>query len=91
MLLRLQRAAVARFLSGGATRGWVIVGTAAWLLRTANRLRKPEPEIVYRSTLKPGETIEIGHLALDQSGRPIRRRDRKQAKRARKAARAGRN
>lgn len=87
MLLRLQRAAVARVMAGNATRSWVMIGTAAWLLRTANRLRKPVPEIVYRGTLKPGETIEIGHLAVDQTGRPIRRRDRKIAKRANKAAR----
>ncbi len=77
MLLRLQRLAIARVLSGGATRSWVALGTAAWLLRTANRLRKPAPEIIYRSVLKPGQTIAIDHLALDQTGRPIRRRDRK--------------
>lgn len=77
MLLRFQRLAISRVLSGSATRGWVALGTAAWLLRTANRLRKPTPEIVYRGVLKPGQTIEIDHLALDQTGRPIRRRDRK--------------
>jgi hypothetical protein len=81
MLLRLQRLATARVMAGTGGRVWLILGTAAWLLRTANRVRKPTPEIVYRSALKPGERIQIDHLAVDQTGRPIRRKDRKQRKR----------
>lgn len=80
MLLRLQRAAIARVMSGGATRSWVMLGTAAWLLRTAKRLLAPEPETVYRADLKPGETIQIDHLALDQVGRPVRNKAKKRRK-----------
>lgn len=81
MLLRLQRAALARVLTGSATRGWVVLGTTVWLLRTAKRLLSPEPETVYSATLKPGETIQIDHLALDQAGRPVRNRAKKKRRR----------
>lgn len=77
MLHRLQRLAVARVISGSATKGWVILGTTAWLLRSAKRLLLPEPETVYRATLKPGETIQVDHLALDQAGRPVRNKAKK--------------
>jgi hypothetical protein len=72
MLQGIQRQALRRALRGQGSRAWLVVGTAAWLLRTANRLRKPQPEIVYRSVLDPGEQLVIDHLAVDQAGKPTR-------------------
>ena len=77
MLHRLQRLAIARVMAGTGGRPWLLLGTAAWVLRAASRVRKPVPEIVYRQALKPGERIQIDHLAVDQAGKPIRRRGRK--------------
>lgn len=74
MLSRLQRLALLRAFRGGGSRTWLIVGTAAWLLRTANRLRAPVPEVVYRGSIEPGQRLVVDHLELDHGGRPVRRR-----------------
>jgi hypothetical protein len=73
MLQRLQRRAFGRAFGSGGSRTWFVIGTAAWLLRTANRLRKPVPELVYQGKLEPGQALLVEHLATDQSGRPTRR------------------
>ena len=72
MLLRLQRLGLARAFGRDRSNVWLVIGTAAWLLRTANRLRTPTPEIVYRSKLEPGEQLVIDHRALDQRGKAVR-------------------
>lgn len=77
MLQRLQRLALGRAFHGQGNRIWLILGTAAWLLRTANRLRKPVPEVVYRGSLSPGETLVVDHLAIDQAGRPTKSKRRR--------------
>lgn len=74
MLHGLQRRALARAFHGQGSRTWLIVGTAAWLLRTANRLRSKQPHTVYLETLAPGERLVIDHLPPAATGRRARRR-----------------
>jgi hypothetical protein len=62
MLLRLQRRALSLAFRGSGSKVWLVVGTAAWLIRTANRLRHKESEIVYVEALQPGERLVIDHL-----------------------------
>ena len=77
MLERLQRLAISRAFRTGGNRTWVIIGTGAWLLRTANRLRSPSPEVVYRGTIEPGQQLVIDHQTIDRSGRQLRGRRRR--------------
>ncbi|MGY6499585.1 MAG: hypothetical protein ACXIVQ_01605 [Acidimicrobiales bacterium] len=76
MLVKLQRLALVRAFRGGGSRTWLIIGTAAWLVRTANRLRAPVPEVVFRGTVEPGERLVVDHLLVDQGGHPVKRRRR---------------
>ena len=76
MLVKLQRLALVRAFRGGGSRTWLIIGTAAWLVRTANRLRAPVPEVVFRGTVEPGERLVVDHLLVDQGGRAVKRRRR---------------
>ena len=80
MLQQFQRIALGRAFRGGGSKGWLVAGTAVWLLRTANRVRKPEVERVYVGELRPGEQLVIDHRAIDQTGRPTTRKARKAAK-----------
>jgi hypothetical protein len=80
MLQQFQRVALSRAFRGGGSKGWLVAGTAVWLLRTANRVRKPEVETVYRGELKPGEQLVIDHLELDRTGRPTTRKARRATK-----------
>lgn len=77
MLQRLQGFALGRAFTRHGSKGWLILGTAAWLLRKANETRKPEVETIYRGALEPGDRIEIDHLAIDQGGKPVKRRKRR--------------
>lgn len=87
MLQSLQRLALARAFRGGGSKGWLIAGTAVWLLRSANKVRKPGEETIYRTELRPGQQLVIDHQANDRTGRPTTRK----ARRAERAAeRAGR-
>jgi len=73
-LERLQRIGLDRGLWHGASRVWLVVGTVAWLVRTARRISRPVPEVVYRQVLAPGDRIQIEHTDLDRTGKPVRRR-----------------
>ncbi|MDZ7679692.1 MAG: hypothetical protein U5K29_14210 [Acidimicrobiales bacterium] len=52
------------------------MGTAAWLLRTANRLRSKQPQTVYLEALAPGERLVIDHLPPPPTSRRARRQAR---------------
>lgn len=58
----------------GASRGWLWVAVASWGIRRLRRAN--QPQLLYRGKLKPGQTLQIGHLILDdgEDGRPKRRR-----------------
>lgn len=76
MLARLQRLAVARAMSSSRTSPWVAVAASVWLLRKANEVRRPRPEVVYRAVLEPGQTLLVDHTLVDRRGKPakVRRR-----------------
>ncbi|MFP4513697.1 MAG: hypothetical protein ACLFRV_12190 [Acidimicrobiales bacterium] len=76
MLHGLQRRALAKAFHGQGSRPWLIVGTAAWLLRTANRLRSKQPQTVYLEALAPGERLVIDHLPPPATSRRARRQAR---------------
>jgi hypothetical protein len=76
MLAYLQRVGLTRGLFAGSSRGWLVVGTAAWLIRTGRRLSRPSEEVVFRQVLGPGESLRIDHTAVGRDGRPVKVRRR---------------
>ena len=69
MLAGAQRRAFARAFRGGGSNAWLVAATAIWLLRTANRLRRPQPaRVVYLEPLAPGERLVIDHLPPPSRG-----------------------
>lgn len=77
MLQRLQRLAISRVLGGGATRSWMGLAAAVWLLRKAGEVRHPQPETVYRAVLAPGQTLLVDHTLVDRRGKPVRSKRRR--------------
>jgi hypothetical protein len=77
MLRRAQRIAFARVLGGGGGRNWLVVAASIWLLRKANEIRRPQPELVYRRVLAPGQTLLVDHTLTDRRGKPVPRRRRR--------------
>ena len=73
MLRRFQRIAVARAFGGGGGRNWLVAAASIWLLRKANEVRRPQPEVVYRRVLEPGQTLVVDHTLVDRRGKPARR------------------
>ena len=61
----------------GSSRPWLWIFVASWGIRRARRAIGSEYELVYRGTLKPGETLNIGHLAETYQGKQVRSRRRK--------------
>lgn len=43
----------------GGDRRWLAAGAVVWSLTLAGRAWRREPEVVYRTVLKPGETITV--------------------------------
>ena len=43
----------------GGKPGWLIAGGAAWALWLVEWAWRKQPEVVYRTVLKPGEKLEI--------------------------------
>jgi hypothetical protein len=72
----LQRRGVSRGVIG-RSRGWFWVAVVTWTIRRVRRAIGSEYELVYRGTLKPGEVLEIGHLAETYDGKRVRARRRK--------------
>jgi hypothetical protein len=61
----------------GSSRGWFWVAVATWGLRRLRRAIGSEYEVVYRGEVKPGEVLQIGHLAETYQGKRVRSRRRK--------------
>jgi hypothetical protein len=61
-LLRLLQARGVERGFRGASRTWFWIAVVAWVLRRVRRYIGSEPEVVFRGELKPGQTIQIGHL-----------------------------
>lgn len=76
MLLRLQRLAFSRAMSGRSGSQWIAIAASVWLLRKANEARRPQSEVVYRAVLEPGQTLLVDHTLLERTGKPakVRRR-----------------
>lgn len=72
MLAFLQRVGLSRGLFSGSSRGWLVVGTAAWLLRTGRRLSRPTEDVVFRQVLRPGDSLRIDHTATGRDGKPVK-------------------
>jgi hypothetical protein len=58
LLQRLSRTGLRRGFVDGS-RAWMVVGVTATMLRFAQRVVADKPELVYRTELQPGETLEI--------------------------------
>jgi hypothetical protein len=50
------------------------VFVAAWISRRLRRAIGSEPAVVYRGEVKPGQTVEIVHLAETYGGKRVRPR-----------------
>jgi hypothetical protein len=61
----------------GSSRGWFWVAVVAWSLRRVRRAIGSEYDLVYRGEMRPGETLQIGHLAETYEGKRVRSRRRK--------------
>jgi hypothetical protein len=61
----------------GTSRPWLWIFVASWGLRRFRRAIGSEYELVYRGELKPGETLNIGHLVEQYDGKKVRSRRRK--------------
>ncbi|MBN2622236.1 MAG: hypothetical protein JXA83_02650 [Acidimicrobiales bacterium] len=72
----LQRQGVARGVLGGS-RGWFWVAVGTWTFRRVRRAVGSEYEVVYRGDLRPGEVLQIDHLAETYQGKRVRSRRRK--------------
>lgn len=76
ILSTLQSRGVKRGIMG-ASRGWLWIAVASWGIR---RIRQSQqPRVVYRDKLKPGQTIQIGHVVVDGGAEPSRRRRRRRS------------
>ena len=64
MLAGAQRRAFARAFRGGGSNAWLVAATAIWLLRTANRLRRPQPARVVYLDLAGGVPQQDLHASI---------------------------
>jgi hypothetical protein len=64
----------------GSSRGWFWVAVVTFGLRRLRRAAGSEYEVVYRGEVKPGEVLQIGHLAETYEGRKVRSRKRRIAR-----------
>lgn len=62
MLRFLTRYGTTRGLLGGS-KAWTVVAVLGWSLRLLQRGRLKEPKPVFSEVLRPGEVLEIRHLA----------------------------
>ena len=53
----------------GGNRRWLVLGGLAWALRAYTYASRREPEVVYRTELKPGETLVLERQAPKKSRR----------------------
>jgi hypothetical protein len=58
LLRRAMRAGFRRGMSG--SQAWLVLGISALGIRTLRKLARSEPEVVYRTELRPGDRFEIG-------------------------------
>lgn len=63
ILRRLASMGLRRGLKG--SRAWLALGIAVAGARMLRRLARPRPEVVYRTTLQPGEGLEIRGLPAE--------------------------
>jgi hypothetical protein len=68
----LQSRGMRRGVRGGS-RGWFWVFVLVWVTRRVRHAIGSEPAIVYRGEIKPGQTIEIGHLTETYGDKRLRR------------------
>jgi hypothetical protein len=61
----------------GSSRGWFWVAVVTWGLRRVRRAIGSEYDLVYRGEVRPGETLQIGHIAETYEGKRVRSRRRK--------------
>ena len=57
LLRRLTSHGLRRGLSG--SRVWLVAGVLAIGARTLRRIAAPEPDVVYRTAIRPGDVFEI--------------------------------
>jgi hypothetical protein len=60
-----------------ASRTWLAIGVASWVLRLMRRIVIGEYQMVYRGTLRPGEVLQISHKPETYTGKRVRSRRRK--------------
>jgi hypothetical protein len=57
----------------GGDRKWLIVGGLAWGLRAFQWARSKDEQVVYATTLQPGETLVLARQAPKAKGRKAKR------------------
>lgn len=72
----LQARGVTRGVFGTST-AWTWVAIGAFLLRRVRRAVGSEPVVVYPGELRPGQTLEVKHLAETYGGKRVGRRRRR--------------
>jgi hypothetical protein len=75
-LERMQRRGVRRGVYG-SSRMWFWIAVFAWGSRRLRRAVGSESVLVYRGELRPGETVQIGHLPETYQGKRVRSRRRR--------------
>ena len=68
LLVRLTKHGMKRGVLGGS-RAWTYVGSFALLLRAARWITRERPGPVYRTTLHPGDVIEVRGVSEDAARR----------------------
>lgn len=66
----LRNQAMQKGLLGGS-RFWTVLGTLGLAMKVLKKLAKDEPDVAYRSELKPGQTLVI---SSERSVKAVKRR-----------------
>ena len=61
----------------GSSRGWFWIFAVTFGIRQFRKAIGSEYDVVWQGEVKPGEVLEIGHLAETYAGRSVRSRRRK--------------
>jgi hypothetical protein len=76
ILRYLQVRGAARGIFGSST-AWTWIAILAFGARQLRRAMGSEPVVVYRGELRPGDTVQIDHLAETYGGKRVRVRRRR--------------
>lgn len=58
----------------GGSRLWTVLGAVGWLIKAFQWAARPEPEVVYRAELQPGETLVLAREGTATARQRVKRR-----------------